>query len=71
MTHGRDGLFLRDVRSAEELAAAIVRVRDDPALRELLSSRGKASALRFAWPVVMEETLEAYKTVARDSVAHP
>jgi UDP-glucose:(heptosyl)LPS alpha-1,3-glucosyltransferase len=61
MTHGRHGLFLQDVRSADELASAIGRIRDDSSLRSLLASSGKDAARRFAWPVVAEETLAVYK----------
>jgi glycosyltransferase involved in cell wall biosynthesis len=64
MTHEQQGLFLQDVRSAEELASAIGRLRDDSKLRALLSSAGKTAARRFAWPVVAEETLAAYRTIA-------
>jgi glycosyltransferase involved in cell wall biosynthesis len=67
MMHERQGLFLQDVRSAEELASAIGRLRDDSRLRDLVGSGGKAAARRFAWPVVAEETLAAYKTVSRSS----
>jgi UDP-glucose:(heptosyl)LPS alpha-1,3-glucosyltransferase len=65
MTHERHGLFLQDVQSAAELASAIGRIRDDSLLRSLLGSSGRDGARRFAWPVVMEETLTVYKTAAR------
>ena len=67
MTHERHGLFLQDVRSADELASAIGRIRDDSSLRSLLASSGKDAARRFAWPVVAEETMAVYRTIVRGS----
>jgi UDP-glucose:(heptosyl)LPS alpha-1,3-glucosyltransferase len=65
MQHERHGLFLQDVRSADELASSVRRIRDDSRLRTLLASGGRDAARRFAWPVVAEETLSAYKAMAR------
>jgi UDP-glucose:(heptosyl)LPS alpha-1,3-glucosyltransferase len=67
MTHERHGLFLQDVRSVDELASAIGRIRDDSPLRSLLASSGKDAARRFAWPVVAEETLAVYRTIVQGS----
>jgi len=67
MTHERHGFFLKNVRSADELASAIKRIREGPLLRSTLGLNGRNAARRFAWPVVTEETLTAYATVARTS----
>jgi UDP-glucose:(heptosyl)LPS alpha-1,3-glucosyltransferase len=63
LVDGTHGLFLKDPVSADELVAAITRLREDAALRGILARAGREAAYRFAWPKIAAETLKAY-TVA-------
>lgn len=62
-TDGREGLYLRDHFSAEELAGAILRVRQDTSLRDRLSVEGRRAAERFSWPEIAARTLSLYHRV--------
>lgn len=56
--HDRDGLLVR-CGDVDELAAALVRLTDDPRLRERLGREARRSAERFSADVVMPE-IEAF-----------
>jgi glycosyltransferase involved in cell wall biosynthesis len=54
-----DAGLLCDPESSEELAAAVRRVLDDPALADDLRRRGLRRAGKFDWDVTAEGLLEA------------
>jgi glycosyltransferase involved in cell wall biosynthesis len=54
-----------DATSVDELAAAMRRVADDPALRATLIARGVERATRMTWSRCAEATLDAYGDAAR------
>ena len=56
-----DAAVLCDPRDAEGFAEAMLRVRDDAALRTDLSARGLARAGRFTWERTARETLALYR----------
>lgn len=53
--------LLFDPQSPEALAAAMLRVLDDEALREELRTRGRARAAQFRWDVSAARLLEAFR----------
>ena len=64
VTHERTALLV-PVGDAPALAAAALRVLDDPALAQRLREAGCASVARYAWPQVRAQWLEAYRRAAR------
>ncbi len=56
--HGRSGLVLSP--GGGETAATLVRLRDDPALRQRLADGARAVAARRSWDRVTDETLAVY-----------
>jgi len=56
---GRAGLTV-DPYSVEQLAAAMLRVLTDPALREELRNRGLRRAAQFTWETAARKTLAVY-----------
>jgi glycosyltransferase involved in cell wall biosynthesis len=56
-----DAALYFDPDRPDELAAAIVRVLQDPLLAETLSAAGQARAAAFSWNRVAEETLAVYE----------
>ena len=48
------------VRDPQSLAAALVRVRDDPELRSTLEAGSRAVARRYSWRRIARQTLDAY-----------
>ncbi|MCY3784052.1 MAG: glycosyltransferase family 4 protein [Chloroflexi bacterium] len=48
------------VRDPESLAAALVRVRDDPEYRSTLEAGSQAVARRYSWRRIARQTLDAY-----------
>jgi phosphatidylinositol alpha-mannosyltransferase len=47
---------------ADDLAAVLVRLLDDPAGRALMSANGRRAVARFDWKVIAERVLEVYAT---------
>ena len=68
VTDGREALMTRggDVGS---LSDALARLLDDPALRERMGAAGRATALRYAWPVVTDQVLAVYARVLARAAA--
>ena len=56
-----DAALLIDPENVEELSAALLRLADDPALREELSRRGRERAEAFSWPATVERTWNVYQ----------
>jgi glycosyltransferase involved in cell wall biosynthesis len=56
--------ILIDPRSEAELAAAIQRVGDSPALRERMRAQGLARARRFTWETAASESLRYFSEIA-------
>jgi len=52
--------------SPSEIAAGIIRLYEDPQLREDLAAKGKVRARRFSWQKCAEQTLEVLTDVARN-----
>ena len=63
--HERTGLFVA-VDAPEEMAAAVQRLLDDPALARALVDAGRIECeARYAWPVARRQWLRLYGWVAR------
>lgn len=58
---GGDAALYIDPESVEELAAAMLRLISDPALRELMSGLGRARASQFGWDRVANQTIDVYR----------
>ncbi|MEF3275301.1 MAG: glycosyltransferase family 4 protein [Chloroflexus sp.] len=54
-----DAALLVDPRDTHAIAAAIMRLSDDPDLRAVLRARGLARARQFTWEACAQRTLEA------------
>lgn len=52
-----------DPLDVDDLASAIVRVLDDPTLRQRLSTAGPQQAARFRWADAAERTMKVYRKV--------
>ena len=61
---GREGLLVPP-HDPKELATAIARLLDDPALRASMSAAGRARAEEFSWPRVAARVEEYYGFVIR------
>lgn len=61
---GESGLLV-PIGDDAAMARAVLRLLADPALAARLAAAGRAEAARFAWPVVREQWLAAYRRVAR------
>jgi glycosyltransferase involved in cell wall biosynthesis len=59
-----DAAILIDPTSAEDIAAAIQRVLEDPVLRDDLIRRGHARAAAFSWTRSVARTREVYAELA-------
>lgn len=55
--------------SPHEIAAGIIRLYEDPQLREDLVAKGKARARQFSWQKCAEQTLEVLTDVVRNRLA--
>ncbi|SIR87107.1 glycosyltransferase family 4 protein [Williamsia sterculiae] len=62
LDNGRAGTLV-EVGNPESLAAGILAVLDDDALRLRLTDRARACAARYDWPRVADEILRVYDTV--------
>jgi glycosyltransferase involved in cell wall biosynthesis len=62
---GRDGesILLVHPDDAGTLAAALLRLADDPELRARLAEGAAAIAARIAWPALAEETIDVYRSM--------
>jgi glycosyltransferase involved in cell wall biosynthesis len=58
---GGDAALYIDPESVEELAAAMLRVINDPSLRELMSRQGRSRASQFGWDRVANQTIDVYR----------
>jgi glycosyltransferase involved in cell wall biosynthesis len=61
--HGRTGL-LSPVGDAAALAQNVIRVLQDSELAERLVTNARREMQRYSWPVVREQWLEVYRTLA-------
>ena len=68
VTHERTALLV-PVGDAAALAAAALRVLDDPALAQRLRAAGSADVARYAWPQVRAQWLAAYRRAAQPGAA--
>jgi len=57
-----DAALTVNPRSEEEIAAALARLSDDRALREMLSTKGRTRAREFSWETAARRTLEIYRS---------
>ena len=55
-----ESAFYCDARSVQDLAHAITTVLDDPALREMLRSKGLTQSARYSWKKMAQRTIETY-----------
>lgn len=62
LQHGREGELL-PANDAGAWARALVRLAREPARGAAYAERGRASALRFAWPGVAREILNVYRSI--------
>lgn len=60
-----DAALLCDPRDAEGFAEAMLRIRDDAALRARLAAAGPARARQFTWERAARETLALYRKLLR------
>ncbi len=58
-----DAALLVDPKDVGAIRAALLRLLEDPALRQSLSIKGKARAATFTWQETARKTLEVYKTL--------
>lgn len=63
MRHGVEGIFVPP-KDPEALAAALLRLIDEPDLRERLGAAGVERARDFAWDKVARRVIELYETTA-------
>ena len=63
MTNGREGVFLQDPHSAQELSGAIRTVCEDRELRESLSQAGRLAAQKFEWGAIGSTVEQVYQRV--------
>ena len=61
-THERDALLV-EPKNESALAHAIGRLIDDPAMRQRLATRGRATAVRYRWGSVTDRVVEYYQEV--------
>lgn len=64
---GDAGLIVDDPDDPDAIAAGMVRVLGDPALRQDLRARGLARAATFTWERTARETLAVYRQVYEES----
>jgi glycosyltransferase involved in cell wall biosynthesis len=61
--------LLVDVHQPEEIANAIVRILEEPGLREDLIRRGRARAARATWNETARLTIDVFDEVTRGKIA--
>lgn len=57
---GGDAVLYINPESVDELAAAMLRLINDPSLRELMSRQGRSRAGQFSWNRIANQTLAVY-----------
>lgn len=62
----RDGALTFKARDAEGARAALLRVLEDPALRETLRTRGRELAHTLTWDRCAEETAKVYREILEE-----
>ena len=62
LTHGREG-FMVEPRNPAALAAGIIRLLSDPALRRQMGEAGKRTASQYDWPIVTRQVVSYYRQV--------
>ena len=65
VTHGVDGLVLKDPTDSASLAQMIARLTDEPSLRETLGENAAATALQYTWERNATELRTICETVMR------
>jgi glycosyltransferase involved in cell wall biosynthesis len=60
-----DAALTVDPLKEEDIAAALARLADDPALREELRAKGRRRAADFSWDEAARRTLEIYRAAAK------
>jgi glycosyltransferase involved in cell wall biosynthesis len=66
--HERTGL-LSEVGNLQALAQNVIRVLRDPDLATRLASNAREQSLRYSWPIVREQWLKVYQSLAREQAA--
>lgn len=66
VTHEQEGLLVPP-RDPQALAAAIVRLARDQALRKRLGEQGRAKAMTYAWESITDRLEEVYRRTVRGS----
>jgi glycosyltransferase involved in cell wall biosynthesis len=66
VTDGINGLVI-EVNAPEQLAAAIIKLRDLPALREQMGQAGQRMAIAHTPPQMAQNYLELYRSIVRDN----
>lgn len=64
IVHHEETALLVAANAPAAMAAAVLRLQEDPELRESLRERGLADVGQYAWPVVREQWLGVYAEVA-------
>jgi len=59
LTDGAEGIAVPP-RDAEKLAQAILKLGNDPALRQQMAARGKPKAMRYDWSLLARKVLDFY-----------
>ena len=62
-----EAALLVDPHQIEEIAAAMRRISDEPALARELSDKGKQRAAQFTWERCARDTWALYQEALRDS----
>jgi phosphatidylinositol alpha-mannosyltransferase len=70
LTHGREG-FLTEPRSPASIAAGIIRLLSDAALRHHMGTAGQRTASLYDWPLVTERLLSYYRRVRLEVETRP
>lgn len=64
VTPGKEGILVPP-RSPEHLATALAMLADDPAGRKQMGERGRAKALAYTWPRIVDQIERVYQRVGR------
>jgi phosphatidylinositol alpha-mannosyltransferase len=62
LTHGREG-FLSTPKQPASIAAGLIRLLSDPALRGRMSEAGERTARQYDWPIVAARVLAYYERI--------
>ena len=61
-----DAAISFDPKSIEDMAAAILKILNDPDLRDSLIEKGRKRVQDFSWQTVVERTVEVYRTILQE-----